>query len=699
MNTPDAMTGQRDDPRPGAEDAARVPAQAPTFDIPPWLNAAALAFWGWQSGEWFGAACLMLAVLLPMMTSARLALSERDQHRIADLSTVLFVAVAASFVATRDFSHGLLQAFVWLPGAVLPVLLAQTMDVSGRLPMTALFRYLRKLKRRGEDVEDPQLDLTSTYLATTVICAGVANHGGAGFYAGAVLVLGLALHRVRQPHQPLWAWVPALALATALGYAGHSGLSAAQSAFEDWLSEQRFTARFLDPLRSTTRIGEIGRLKADDAIVARLLLPRDAPQRPALLARASYNRYTDGTWIARHADLAPIASAGDGTLWPLPVADAAQLEGAAQDPGPQRRVPVMHRADRGKVLLALPAASSAVTDLVASQVRANRYGAVQAFTEAPWLRYVALVTPEGAPAQAAVDAEDLHLPPPEAALLRRIVNELGLEGLPASQAVKRIEAHLGQFTYSTVRERIHLAGDTPLAEFLTRSRRGHCEHFATAATLLLRAAGVPARYVTGHAVNEWSGLEEAWVVRERHAHAWTRAWVDGRWVELDATPPDWFAEEAALAPLWQQGVDLLRWLRYRWTVREGEEVKILAWGVVAIALAILVWRLVTEGGLIRLAGRREARATRWPGEDSEFRALEAQLLRRWPQMARAPGEPLSAWIARFAPLLEPPQRDALQALARLHYRHRFDPQGLDAEARAALASGVARLLPALGARR
>ena len=131
---------------------------------------------------------------------------------MSDTALILSAGFALLLVIGVPFAIALLltAATVLLVADIEPVLLAQTMDVSGRLPMTALFRYLRKLKRRGEDVEDPQLDLTATYLATTVICAGVANHGGAGFYVGAVLVLGLALHRVRQPHHSLLAWLPAV---------------------------------------------------------------------------------------------------------------------------------------------------------------------------------------------------------------------------------------------------------------------------------------------------------------------------------------------------------------------------------------------------------------------------------------------------------------------------------------------------------
>ncbi len=196
MNSPAAARSDGVQTAADAADSA-TDGLTPGFAVPAGLNAVALAFWGWQSGEWLGAACFALAVLLPALTALRLALAERDQHRIADLSTVLFVAIAASFVATRDFSHGLLQAFVWLPGALLPLLLAQTMDVSGRLPLSALFRYLRKQKRRGEDVDDPDVDLSGVYLAVTLVCAGVANRGGPGYYAGVVLLAALALYAAR----------------------------------------------------------------------------------------------------------------------------------------------------------------------------------------------------------------------------------------------------------------------------------------------------------------------------------------------------------------------------------------------------------------------------------------------------------------------------------------------------------------------
>ena len=73
--------------------------------------------------------------------------------------------------------------------------------------------------------------------------------------------------------------------------------------------------------------------------------------------------------------------------------------------------------------------------------------------------------------------------------------------------------------------------------FLTSSDKGYCVHFATAATVLLKAAGIPARYVTGYLLEVAEG--QTTVVLAENAHAWTEYWLPGfGWVMLEVTPPD-----------------------------------------------------------------------------------------------------------------------------------------------------------------
>jgi hypothetical protein len=78
-------------------------------------------------------------------------------------------------------------------------------------------------------------------------------------------------------------------------------------------------------------------------------------------------------------------------------------------------------------------------------------------------------------------------------------------------------------------------------EFLFETRRGFCEHYASAFTLVMRAAGVPARVVTGYQGGEFNPIGGYMIVRQSDAHAWSEIWVAGRgWLRVDPT--------AAVAP-------------------------------------------------------------------------------------------------------------------------------------------------------
>lgn len=83
-------------------------------------------------------------------------------------------------------------------------------------------------------------------------------------------------------------------------------------------------------------------------------------------------------------------------------------------------------------------------------------------------------------------------------------------------------------------------GNHPVDDFLFRTRSGFCEHYASAFAILARAAGIPARVVTGYQGGELNPLANYWIVRQSDAHAWTEVWLDGYWERYDPT--------AAVAP-------------------------------------------------------------------------------------------------------------------------------------------------------
>jgi transglutaminase-like putative cysteine protease len=112
-------------------------------------------------------------------------------------------------------------------------------------------------------------------------------------------------------------------------------------------------------------------------------------------------------------------------------------------------------------------------------------------------------------------------------------------------------------------------GDAPpLDVFLFRTRAGHCEFFATALAILLRASGVPARNATGFLGGRYNRYGDYYAVRQGDAHSWVEAWLGDTegWVTFDPTPP----QRSELGP--QEGAlsgleALFDALRTRWTTR------------------------------------------------------------------------------------------------------------------------------------
>jgi hypothetical protein len=638
--------------------------------LPRGLLGAGLLFWGSQTDYLLVGAVLGALVEAPRWSAVRFELRPADLSRIADLCTLIFIGVVAVVAASRGFRDGMLGALQWLPAVLAPIVLAQLASSAGRIPLSALFQVVRRRKRRDPSTADPLVDLGGAYLAVCVIAAGVANLREPSYYAGTVLLATWALHGARPVHARLGAWLGALAVAAAAGYAGQAGLGQLQASLEDWVSEWNLRGMDSDPYRSTTDIGSIGRLKMLDTIVLRVYADPQAAAKLKLLHRASFTTYAGTTWHARKAPMAPVAAQPDGATWVL------------ADGTPDSSVRIVTRLENGKALLALPGDTVRIAELNATEVKRNALGAVQADVGSDWARYVA-VQSEGVVGSAPPGDEDILLPAAERAAIETLAAELDLRSVPADEAVRRVARHFGAFSYSTYREAAAPRGTTALADFLQRSKSGHCEYFAAATTLLLRAAGIPARYATGFAMMEYSELEGAYVVRARHAHAWSRAWVGDRWVDVDTTPPIWFAEEARLAPAWQKLADLFRWASYRWAQRTGFEASEAWLGMLGVLVAVLGWRIVRgkRAGRARPGAAVEC-AREYPGLDSEYYALERALAVQTAPRERT--EPLSSWATRIGGDLDDSTRARFEDVLQLHLSYRFDPKGLNERDREAL---------------
>lgn len=91
----------------------------------------------------------------------------------------------------------------------------------------------------------------------------------------------------------------------------------------------------------------------------------------------------------------------------------------------------------------------------------------------------------------------------------------------------------GGFEYTLTPPRLDLDS---IDDFLFNTREGFCGHYASAFVMLMRAANVPARVVTGYLGGEWNPIGDYFAISQSDAHAWAEVWIDGRgWTRVDPT--------------------------------------------------------------------------------------------------------------------------------------------------------------------
>jgi len=131
--------------------------------------------------------------------------------------------------------------------------------------------------------------------------------------------------------------------------------------------------------------------------------------------------------------------------------------------------------------------------------------------------------------------EDLALPrernPRTLALAKNLRTRAGSDAAMVELALDYFRR--GGFEYTLTPPKLSLDS---VDDFIFNTHRGFCGHFASAFATLMRAAGIPARVVTGYLGGEWNPIGGYLTVRQSHAHAWDEVWLDDRgWVRVDPT--------------------------------------------------------------------------------------------------------------------------------------------------------------------
>ena len=190
-------------------------------------------------------------------------------------------------------------------------------------------------------------------------------------------------------------------------------------------------------------------------------------------------------------------------------------------------------------------------------------------------------------------------------------------------------------------------------QFLFVDKKGYCEQFATAATLMLRSLGIPARLATGYSTGTYDPVLNQSVVRERDAHAWVEVFFpnDG-WVPLDPSP-GYVGLPATRFPNRWAASGIARLIPH---LTIGAAPAILAsagvLGVVPPAIAIALVVVLAYAWLRRRRRLMRLDAAAPPGS-SELLELYERLQKRAARRRAPPETPLEYWtVMPGEPLLE-----------------------------------------------
>lgn len=600
--------------------------------------------------------------------------------------TFIGIALAAVLIWLDGSRYTALPGLLsWMPPLLLPMQFVQAYGMRDSLPLgvfSFLARQRRERNRRlGLTEEVTEFNFGNVLFAVTIVSASVGSKADSRvFLPGIVFLTGWIL--LASARGRALALIPVVIIAGFLALVGQLGLERA----EEWIGggsssyRGRFDANFV-----STMIGTRGTVQLSPDILWRLK-PREKTPPPRLLRTATFNTFLGTNWQNQRVastDFKDLDTRliGEKACFLLQEVERADnmlalpwysLRGGASEETP----------------LPLPGDAAGLSDFELDGIERNSFGTVRVFPKQSVIDGTVYWRGGTFPETEPLLHEDLKIPlaesGPEGAI-SQAVRDLGLKDEPdlAGKLAKIRTWFHKEFRYTlrlsisppTIDERLDRIKDpTVLAKFLNDVRAGHCEYFATAATLMLRDAGVPARYAIGYAVMERDSKHGEWVIRGTHGHAWCRVWDEttGQWIDFDPTPTDWSNALAVTTPWTQRFNDGLKRLRedfFLWRNRPGNRLAVsLTMLGIGLGLAGFITKRLWRSKR-RIAEKIRAAGYTGPVVRTPLHSLEQparKLLGDRPQ-----GQTFAAWIAKLRPSI--PDAASLDEAIAIHQQLRFDP--------------------------
>src|SRR5436190_12255853 len=309
----------------------------------------------------------------------------------------------------------------------------------------------------------------------------------------------------------------------------------------------------------SVQVGELGQGKLSSAVVMHARQISGIPFAVLKWRGVALDRFDGHNWSRTDRKRRLLQSSLEGEFWLRPVEhqdDVAQYELLLEPLATNALFgPYQVRSVSGR----LQGVEYDSDDSIYLRVPSARRTQYQVLSEIP--KYKAekkQSDPSGEePIPASISSRYLQLPRDLDPRIAELARNITSKGRSTFDKATLVEAYVKR-NYKYTLDLSWTPGPQPVTTFLLAAKTGHCEYFASAMAILLRAAGIPTRLINGFLMGEYNPVGGDYIVREYDAHSWVEVYVPGRgWTEFDPTPPDPNHREMTLALQLSQYIDAI----------------------------------------------------------------------------------------------------------------------------------------------
>lgn len=627
--------------------------------FPPLFIGAVTVYWGFSTGFEYLAIIMAALFELSRVLKIKFELKDTDFIRISDLSSIVMLILLLYSYLENEPREIFLFFITTTPIVFMPLLFAQLYSTKEKVVIGTKFG--KKIHAHAP------IDVRPLYFITIFLATAIAGSKEIWFFvftfAFAFILLSGSVKNITSliNYTLSSALTVVLTLLIALGimFAHKAIKEKMMEIYRNWYNQQS-----TDPFKSATAIGERGYLKLSGNILMRII-PSENEKPPIYLKSSDYNILIGNIWYSRSGKSTPVLPDGD-MEWQF-FGDGA---------GKKEMVISTWMGKGGKGVLSLPAGSKRGLKMDVAGIEKGALGSI-VVEEGPDLLEFIVTYDKDFRGEPPPKEKDFQIPDDEKEVVAKIMEQNSLIGRTDEETIKNIKEFFSKFSYTLQLE--SSSKKSVLEKFFNETKAGHCEYFATATVLMLRHAGIAARYSTGFSVDEYSSLEKAFVARGRDAHAWVTAFVDGKWINIETTPSSWRFFDSRSKSFFEPVKDFFAWAGIGYEkFRRQKNVELNRTLIVVATLLTLFMMIkiyIRRKRVFHSKNKEKQSQKIVEGANSPFYAVLEQCIKEG--VAKSDNESLRKWFYKNIDKLRNPKE--IFEMLTLHEELRFNPDVKKAE--------------------